>query len=259
MDRRSFPSLSDPSADEWALTGPLTAEDLASLTKHIHDQIVQNPQTSNCNDSVYTGGPGVAYALARCGYADHAAFFLKTDDGTGRSRSAPTWLAKCERAAQRHPELHTSLLCGTAGALVAEFSVRVTYGACPALCSDGVQLAERYLAIDTSICDCDEWLYGRTGYLVGLLEILRAYAKDGGGPHGTAGADDLVRRSVLYAKQHEGRIGAPEPTEQAFEERRVGMCKELCGKMREVARQIVQSGRMLASQRRKDPPLMYRW
>jgi len=122
---------------------------------------------ANLDASVYTGGPGVAYALLRV---------LRGADGSGgdalggaaggaaasylrRCGRDETWLDKQRRDCARDVGLSTSVQCGVAGSLLVEAIRSRSLGDSAA----AKELLGEYLRIDTAACRDDEWLYGKTG------------------------------------------------------------------------------------------------
>jgi hypothetical protein len=82
--------------------------------------------TANCDESTYTGGPGVAVAyLYSCQDIERARdFLLRPMRGV---QEEDKWLDQSRRS--RDAELATSLLCGRAGNLFAELYLACTSAA----------------------------------------------------------------------------------------------------------------------------------
>jgi hypothetical protein len=116
--------------------------------------------TANCDESAYTGGPGVAVAyLYSCQDIERARdFLLRPMRGVQEEEK---WLDMSRRS--RDAELATSLLCGRAGNLFAELYLAYTAAAEHHADALVQRLCAEYLAIRTQDCSSDEWLYGRTG------------------------------------------------------------------------------------------------
>ena len=131
------------------------------------DAIWHNRQAANGDESVYTGGPGVAYALLLCRELERAKFFLAPATGQHHPES---WLDKTART--RDPELPTSLLCGRAGVVFVELYRAWIEGGGNAAAVQ--RLLAEYLCVRTAECSANEWLYGKTGVPPRVCRARRA-------------------------------------------------------------------------------------
>eukprot|EP00435_Cladocopium_sp_Y103_P073870 s443_g45.t1 len=171
--------------------------ELQQWEKQILELISSNfPRACN-NESVYTGGPGVAYALLRVarlgGSGSTAALELA-------QRFLEPWTGRVAQQAKKYPDLGCSLLCGQAGfLLVAALSARARNANPKPAMQEYVALA--HTAAQAQCLESDEWLYGRAGYLHGCLvlqaiedtpELRRCIQEI---------AEVMLQRGVSYARQ----------------------------------------------------------
>jgi hypothetical protein len=128
------------------------------------DIIWHNRQAGNRDESLYTGGPGIAFAYLKCGEVERAKHFLvRSPEGGQQSlHQAPeSWLDKTARS--NDPELPTSLLCGHAGVLFVELYLAWIQSAGRHDKAAVQQLSQAYLRVRTTECSSNEWLYGKAG------------------------------------------------------------------------------------------------
>jgi len=188
----------DPGAE--LVDGALTAGACADLEKwegQIIEAITKNFTRACNNESVYTGGPGVAYALLRAARLRESPECL-----VAAKKFLDPWRGRVVQQAKKHPSLGCSLQCGRAGFLCVEAGLSAITES-----SDGwsTALAE-YLtlapaAMEPRCLEADEWLYGRAGYLHGCL-FFQAL-EDGSELRSSiaAIAELMLRRGVSYARQ----------------------------------------------------------
>ena len=128
------------------------------------DMIWHNRQASNRDQSLYTGGPGIAFAYLKCGEVERAKHFLVRPPGGGlqsQHQAPESWLDKTARSSD--PELPTSLLCGHAGVLFVELYLAWIQSAGRHDEAAVQQLLQAYLRVRTTECSSNEWLYGKAG------------------------------------------------------------------------------------------------
>ncbi len=283
------PFIASPDKQDAETIPMLRDQDLENLVEHYRGIIAKNAGIANCDESVYTGGPGVAYAFLRILDTNQTAAFLRRPPGGGSSRSSQNltpWYEKTRNT--RHRDLPTSLLCGHAGVSFVELILAW-------LCSDfdaAQQWLEEYLRIRTADCASDEWLYGKVGYLFGLLYIRKrvlriANEQDAGHSSGASSKSLLIEVAAdknaaayqaqlrsQYEQNHSQTFSSTRKQPTVYSNRgatannidentramQARFENAIDAKIIEVANQIVESGRA-TSQRRKDrqPALMYYW
>eukprot|EP00929_Paragymnodinium_shiwhaense_P060751 TRINITY_DN30325_c0_g1_i1.p1 TRINITY_DN30325_c0_g1~~TRINITY_DN30325_c0_g1_i1.p1 ORF type:complete len:437 (-),score=54.68 TRINITY_DN30325_c0_g1_i1:87-1397(-) len=118
------------------------------------------------DESVYVGGPGVAWMLLQASAARSQPELLS---------SVPATLDRWDRVHRtemcKEPDIGCSLLCGYSGWMVVAARYEVARGkraAAESVADRYCRLAETAMSSDL---DADEWLYGRAGYLQGLLQL----------------------------------------------------------------------------------------
>ncbi|CAK9009715.1 unnamed protein product [Durusdinium trenchii] len=124
LARRCFQNrCTDPL--EAVASGVLTPGQCADIQQwevQIIETICNNFQQACNNESVYTGGPGVAYALLRAARSGHEGTLEQAQ------RFLEPWRGRIAKQASRHPDIACSLLCGRAGFLCVEAMLARTRG-----------------------------------------------------------------------------------------------------------------------------------
>ncbi|CAD7926283.1 unnamed protein product [Amoebophrya sp. A120] len=246
----------------------LSDTDILTLVEQYEQAGWEHRHHGNCDESVYVGGPGISVAMTFCGASkrrlietgntplaaqanfdsserrNQSWWYLQNpqSDRSSRSRgsggietedlTAP-WSRRTERP--RHPEVRTSIMCGHAGVLLAQLAWCREFGSANegSAIFDQQQIFRDLCAISNEYCDADEWLYGRSGYLLGLLSVRQWMAEDAGG--------QLTQQAGALTPWMQGEL----PT--------------IDDAIRRTVRSILSSGRQLSQQLRRDPVLGYRW
>ena len=128
------------------------------------DMIWHNRQAGNHDESLYTGGPGIAFAYLKCGEVERAKHFLVRAPRGGQQslhQASESWLDKTARSSD--PELPTSLLCGHAGVLFVELYLAWIESDGRKEVDEVQKLLKEYLRVRTTECSSNEWLYGKAG------------------------------------------------------------------------------------------------
>jgi len=150
------------------------ASAVRALEDNLLGQVLRNLETANCDESVYVGGPGVAVMLSRAATARSELALLSAVD----SLLTP-WERTHLDSYEDEPDLACSLLCGHAGWLLAGVLHDLARGDRSRARSSArtyCQLAD--IALSEEHLDADEWLYGRAGYLHGLLYLQAVFGED---------------------------------------------------------------------------------
>jgi len=209
------------------------------------DAIWHNRQAANGDESVYTGGPGVAYSLLMCRELERAKYFLAPTSG---QHQAGSWLDKTARC--RDPELPTSLLCGRAGVLFVELYLAWIESAGNADEAAVQRLSAEYLRIRTADCSSNEWLYGKAG-MPPRCRAQGSIKRCACTMHHT---HTLCMHNASHAHLRAGYLWGLLALKN-----QLGITGAAVDeKLRIVAKEVLHAGRALAAARRCDPPLMYR-
>ncbi|CAJ1410888.1 unnamed protein product [Effrenium voratum] len=178
MERRCFENRGEAPLSAVGESGLTAAacQRLEAMEKEILEDIWRHFGVACNNESVYTGGPGVAYAFTRAAALgshgdlqclDKARRFLEPYDGVTAKQAA------------RRPDIACSLQCGRAGFLCVHLLLASAGGEGEA---DKRQAFAEFLALSrvalSSQLAADEWLYGRAGYLHGCLLFQKVLGED---------------------------------------------------------------------------------
>lgn len=193
--------------DSYGLSEP-AAEEIRALEDRILAEILRDTSRANSDESVYVGGPGVAYLLVKAAVLRGDADLLARAQGF-----LDPWDEPLRESAAEEPDLACSLLCGRAGWLCIEALRRQASGD-----RDGAsRVAEEYsrlacTARSLETLDADEWLYGRAGFLHGCL-LLRHFLGAQAVPDATihAIAEAMLTSGLAYAalKSEQGEPAGP--------------------------------------------------
>eukprot|EP00960_Hanusia_phi_P003022 89734-Hanusia_phi.AAC.4 len=139
----------------------------SQLTRYCTMIIASLPGAAR-GSSVYTGGAGLAFALARVAattalLGDMLSLDIKTLMG-----HAEIALKTCGAGDRR---VGSSLLCGVSGNMLVQAMIDANAGRA----TEANMMAAEYLKFlgEALQNDSDEWLYGRAGYLHGLMLLRR--------------------------------------------------------------------------------------
>lgn len=148
------------------LSAPCCAK-LAALEGRVLHDILADVHAAGTDESVYTGGPGIAFLLVKAAAMRGEPSLLEK-----AAELLQRWERRVHDDARRYPDLGCSLLCGVAGWLCVEAlrcHVADNRAGMQRACTAYAGLAR---TAASSQLDADEWLYGRAGYLHGCL-LLR--------------------------------------------------------------------------------------
>uniref|UniRef100_A0A6U5VVG7 Uncharacterized protein n=2 Tax=Guillardia theta TaxID=55529 RepID=A0A6U5VVG7_GUITH len=161
--------------------------------------IISSLPRSATDASVYTGGAGIAYALIRVAASSACMGGAISMDEKSLLGHAQTAMKTCGGGDKRAAP---SLLCGVAGNMLVHALIEERAGRA----RESEHLAAEYLKIlDEALRnDSDEWLYGRAGYLQGLLTLRKLSSRQ---QDFDAAIRQVSARMVESGRQYASRCG----------------------------------------------------
>eukprot|EP00397_Hematodinium_sp_SG-2012_P057409 GEMP01071742.1.p1 GENE.GEMP01071742.1~~GEMP01071742.1.p1 ORF type:complete len:192 (+),score=50.31 GEMP01071742.1:152-727(+) len=164
---------------------PFEAHQAEQMQNHFAEQVIAAKHRKD--ESLYTGKPGVALMLLRLGRVDEAAEIMDT------------WAGTVDNMAAKYPNEAASLACGATGFHYVMALICQRQGNNPAQHVDAIAKLSRNAI---QLCDSDEWLYGRAGYLFACLSLRQELQTPAFDQITREVAEKMIHSGVQYAQVH---------------------------------------------------------
>mmetsp|Transcript_22604 Transcript_22604/g.33967 ORF Transcript_22604/g.33967 Transcript_22604/m.33967 type:complete len:465 (-) Transcript_22604:818-2212(-) len=212
------PTTTMPLTDDTAnsnLPDPAIFEQ--QMQKYLHKYLIPHldneiRQTRGADSSVYTGAAGIAYTFAQLSL--HHPTVLTSVNLSAKKcfEISRKKLEEAEKEYVSSSDIACSLLCGRAGLICTKIMLSAGMECHDETSQPPDKIVPEYLSLLNGAleCDSDEWLYGRAGYLHGLLAI-RPYSDTNTKALVDGAIDKIVRRIIVSGTSYARRCGSRSP------------------------------------------------